>query len=98
MRCFRLKTPALVLLIGLLAVITLILILPNVDLLDAAFHRNTSPLGLHAYFHSLPHLNVSSTLVSLVLVLAGSRRFESRDLTSLAFVEPLRILHHSLRC
>lgn len=48
MGSFTIRPLGLVVLLGFLAVITLILILPQVDLLDTAFQRNTSPLAIHA--------------------------------------------------
>jgi hypothetical protein len=51
---FRLKPTRLLLLLGVLATITLVLVLPQIDLLDTAFQRNSSPLALRAHFHSAP--------------------------------------------
>jgi hypothetical protein len=39
---------------GLLVIIFLILVLPQVDLLDTAFHRGSSPVALKARFTSAP--------------------------------------------
>jgi hypothetical protein len=39
---------------GLLVVIFLILVLPQVDLLDTAFHRGSSPVALKARFTAAP--------------------------------------------
>lgn len=56
----RLSTTGWVILLGVLAVIVLIVILPQVDLLDTAFHRNTSPLGIRAACTSAPSTTLSA--------------------------------------
>ena len=43
---------------GLLVIIFLILVLPQVDLLDTAFHRDSSPVALKAQFTSAPAFDV----------------------------------------
>jgi hypothetical protein len=95
---FRIKAPALVLLLGLLAVITLILVLPDVDLLDTAFQRNTSLVALRAYFHSVLQFRSTAALLCFFLSLAISLRAWKGQLFIRALAEPLQILHHSLRC
>jgi hypothetical protein len=50
-RSFLLSRSALFLLIAVLGVITIILILPDIDLPDTAFHRNTSPLAIREQSH-----------------------------------------------
>jgi hypothetical protein len=95
---FRVKAPALVLLLGLLAVVTLILVLPDVDLLDTAFQRNTSPVSLRAHFHSVPQFRSSASLFCFFLGLAISLRPWEKQLFIRDLAEPLHILHHSLRC
>jgi|SRR5215472_12739198 len=95
---FRIRRPALVLLLGLLAVITIILVLPDVDLLDTAFQRNTSPIALRAHFHSVPQFRSTATIFCFFLSLAISLRPWERQLFIRALAEPLQILHHSLRC
>jgi hypothetical protein len=56
-RSFTLSRFALFLLIAVLGVITIILILPDIDLPDTAFHRNTSPLAIRAQSHHAPNAN-----------------------------------------
>lgn len=48
----KISTATWVVLLGTLAVIVLIVVLPQVDLLDTAFHRNTSPLSIRARVNS----------------------------------------------
>jgi len=96
---FILKPSALTLLLGLLAVITIVLLLPQVDLLDTAFQRNTSPLALRALGTSAP---LVAALVPLFRFSSGmdvSFRSEDRDLpTHILLNEPLQILKQSFRC
>jgi hypothetical protein len=49
---------------GLLVIIFLILVLPQVDLLDTAFHRNSSPVALKAQFTSAPVFDVIAAVTS----------------------------------
>jgi len=96
---FNVKPSTLVVLVGVLAVITLILVLPQVDLLDTAFQRSTSPLAIRAHSISASQFSTATTIVSF----AGSTQVQSflrtekqsaRALTG----ESLQILNHSLRC
>jgi len=98
MQSFQLKSPALVLLLGVFAVITVLLVLPDVDPLDTAFQRNTSPLALHSRSHSIPQFELSTAPVRLVGVAGTSLGVETRDLPIPALAEFLQVLHHSFRC
>lgn len=98
MNSFRIKAPALVLLLGLLAVVTLILVLPDVDLPDTAFQRNTSPIALCAHFHSVPQFRSTATLLSLFLSIGISLLVCNRVRFLRVLARHLQILHHSLRC
>ena len=49
---------------GLLVIIFLILVLPQVDLLDTAFHRDSSPVALKAQFTSAPVFDVIAAVTS----------------------------------
>ena len=66
----RISSAAWVVLLGTLAVIVLIVVLPDVDLLDTAFHRNTSPLGIRASGTSAPSASLSASLFRLIPSLA----------------------------
>jgi hypothetical protein len=97
-RPYRPKLPAVALLVGLLAVIILIVVLPDVDLLDTAFPRNTSPSALYSHSHSNSQLVLSSTSIWLVLALSPSFDLKTRELSDHTLVESLQVLHHSFRC
>ena len=45
---WRIKSPALVILSSLVFIMLLIVVLPDVDLPDTAFHQGTAPLVVHA--------------------------------------------------
>jgi hypothetical protein len=59
----RISAAKWVVLLGTLAVIVLIVVLPQVDLLDTAFHRNTSPLSIRARLNA-PAFSVLSAVLS----------------------------------
>jgi hypothetical protein len=93
---FTISRPALILLLGVLAVITLVLVLPQVDLLDTAFQRNTSPLALRARVTSVPLVLISAPplLLGCVAVALRDRREQSRAVA----IESEQIPEYSLRC
>ena len=96
MGSFTIKRPALLLLLGILAIITLILILPQVDLLDTAFQRNTSPLALRARV-TFPPLLLIPAFVTLLAAIATI--FMRRGEQALAVARESRaVAKYSLRC
>jgi len=98
MRRWTIKPGALLILMGVLSVIVLILILPQVDLPDTAFHRGTSPV--------VAHLRVSASPLLLAVRPGGqpadSAGPEESQLQHLWFSPStssfIPILHQSLRC
>lgn len=96
---WNVKTWALLVLGGLAFLMLLILILPDVDLPDTAFHRGTAPVVVHANATSAPApVMVASALplqstVSYVLAWHRSSEF---DLTLEPNLRP--ILLRSIRC
>jgi hypothetical protein len=85
-----------VLLLALLALITLILVLPDVDLPDAAFQRNSSPSAIRS------HSQVSPLLCAVHI-----RRLATSEATNLAgtessfntlIAESPKNLSYALRC
>lgn len=84
------------LLLGLLAVITLVLVLPQVDL-DFAFPRGTSPY--------VARTRITFALLVLILPsfsglghLATARQDRGGTLAVYGMAQSLHILQHSLRC
>jgi len=60
---WKVKAPALILLSGLVCIMLLIVVLPDVDLPDTAFHRGTEPLVVHARANAAPPLVAMAPLV-----------------------------------
>ena len=98
MRSFYLNPLPSLLLIVLLGIIAVVLIVPEVDLPDTAFHRNSSPLAIRASSHQ----------VSQSYSNAGQFRFSFapedttlprrvREIYALS-PEPLPSQHINLRC
>jgi|SRR2546423_10248807 hypothetical protein len=98
-RSFNLKPSALLLLLGLLTVITLIVVLPDIDPLDTAFQRNTSPLALRAGSIAKPQMSLASSVFACVISpnmrVARERRVQP---ARMLLNEPLEILIRSFRC
>jgi len=86
------------LLLAVLANIALVLVLPQVDLLDTAFHGNTSPLAVHARATSS---RAALTFASTWLFNSPEARAEVRrehKLSARSLPNSLLILNRSLRC
>jgi len=89
---------ALILLMAFLVIIVVILILPDIDLMDTAFHRDTAPVLEHSRATSAPSL---LTVRILTPTLFSAEAAESNlEQTSLSHstLQSLPILHQSLRC
>ena len=86
------------LLLGVLTVIVLVLVLPQVDLLDTAFHGGTAPILVHTRGTAKPAFQTLPGLLVLVLSLAGLtiQRTERRSLRFAT--HEVRILNHCFRC
>jgi hypothetical protein len=96
---WTIKPSCLFVLMTLLFLMVLILVLPEVDLPDTAFHRGTAPVDVHAQVTSTPALLSVSTVVPFSFpAQTASRRREH----SLVFAHTgssfLPLLHRSLRC
>src|SRR5579863_1523350 len=96
---WTIKPSRLFVLMTLLFLIVLILVLPEVDLPDTAFHRGTAPVDVHAQVTSAPTLLSASTLVpfSFSPQTALRRREHSLAFAHIGF-SFLPLLHRSLRC
>ena len=100
MRRWALKPFTLATLLGVLSVIVLVLVLPQADLLDTAFHRGTAPSVLHSRSCSRP-ATVARVMVSLQKLFSWQDLESRRELGSFpAHSTPglLPILHPPLRC
>ena len=97
MGSFSLKPAALTLLLGLLAVIALVLVLPQVDLDDFAFPRGTSPFVARARVTFAPLVLILGLFLR-VGHLAFGRQDRGGKLSAYGIAQSLHILQHSLRC
>ena len=89
---------ALVLLMGFLVLIVVILILPDIDLLDTAFHRGTAPVLEHSRVTSAPSLLTVRILAPLMFSREPAEAQLERAFLSHSTLQSLPILHQSLRC
>jgi hypothetical protein len=85
-------------LLGVLTVIVLVLVLPQVDLLDTAFHSGTAPIAVHARATAKPHFQTLSCLFVFFLSAAGVaiQRYDTQLLTG--GIREFQILNHCFRC
>jgi hypothetical protein len=96
---WTIKPSCLFVLMTLLFLIVLILVLPEEDLPDTAFHRGTAPVDVHAQGTSAPALLSVNTVVSFTFSAQTALRRREHCLvfahTGSSF---LPLLHRSLRC
>jgi hypothetical protein len=99
MRNWTIKSGALLVLLGLLTVILLVLVLPQVDLLDTAFQLGTSPVTVHSQATAGPVVSTANVAAnSLVFIGNGHAQVESAHPTGSAAPNFLPILLRSIRC
>jgi len=96
---WTIKPGALFVLIGLLTVILLVLVLPQVDLLDTAFQRGTSPVTVHNQATSSP-IVIPASFAANSLVSVGNRGMQIETAHPAGSAAPnfLPILLRSIRC
>lgn len=96
---WKIKTPALAILVGLIFVMLLIVVLPDVDLPDIAFHGGTAPVVMHAHVTRAPNL-VHIAVASPTPNLNHALRVQPLSLASAASIPPnfRPILLRSIRC
>ncbi|MGH9500195.1 MAG: hypothetical protein ACRD3L_13725 [Terriglobales bacterium] len=95
----KISTFAWFVLLGTFAIMLLIVVLPDVDLQDTAFHSNTSPLVIHARATSAPSSAVSASLFHLASVFKERGKFQGHgDLTGRDAHKFIADLTHCLRC
>ena len=86
-------------LLGTLAIIVLIVVMPDVDLLDTAFHSNTSPLVIHSRGTSAPSGAMSVSLFQLASAFkANGNSHRPADFSGRATHSFITDLTHCLRC
>ena len=98
MRHWTISRLSVCLLLGALIVIVLVLVLPQVDLLDTAFHGGTAPILVHARGTAKPTFQTSPRLLVLVLSLAGLTIQRTERLPLGFTIHEVRIVNHCFRC
>ena len=98
MRLFKSKSPVLLIVIALLGIIVGVLILPDVDLPDTAFHRNSSLQVLRALSHQVPPTS-ANVGQHVSFHFSGTSVFPRQVHETRAwYANDLPIQHKSLRC
>jgi len=96
---WTIKPSYLFVLMTLLFLIVVILILPEVDLPDTAFHGNSAPVDVHSRVTSAPNfLSVGTLLPFGFSAHPTSHRREHSLVFAHASSSFLPLLHRSLRC
>jgi hypothetical protein len=99
MKRWRISPLCLFVLLGVLTVILLVLVLPQVDLLDTAFQRNTAPVAIHVQATSAPALSIVNIPAHFSIAIQGSEyHSENKLLSAQATPKFLLVLHCSIRC
>jgi hypothetical protein len=99
MKRWRISPLSLFVLLGVLTVILLVLVLPQVDLLDTAFQRNTAPVAIHVQATSAPALSIVNIPAHFSIAIQGTEYHSENRLVSVqATPKFLLILHCSIRC
>ncbi|HEV2468600.1 MAG TPA: hypothetical protein VGS78_05365 [Candidatus Sulfotelmatobacter sp.] len=96
---WKIKTPALLILVGVIFLMLLIVVLPDVDLPDIAFHGGTAPVVVHAHATRAPN-SVNIAVASPTPNLDHALRFQLPGWASSASIPPnfRPILLRSIRC
>jgi hypothetical protein len=89
---------AVLLLLGVLTVIVLVLVLPQVDLLDTAFHSGTAPIVVHARGTAKPAFQTLPDLSVFCLSAAGIAVQRSERLVLTTGIRKVQLLNHCFRC
>ena len=95
---WSIKRGPVVLLCFVLLVILLVLILPQVDLLDTAFHLGTAPIVIHSQSIAPPLFHVLLLSLTFSLSLNGYSRQDYQRRFSFESVRGFEIVHQSFRC
>jgi hypothetical protein len=89
---------SLAVLLGALIVIALVLVLPQVDLLDTAFHLGTAPILIHSQGTAKPAFQVLSALFIFFLFATGVADQRSENRLLMIGIHEVQILQHCFRC
>ncbi len=96
---WTLKRSSVLLLVGVFAAMLVIVVAPDWDLPDTAFHRGTAPLVVHARATSAPAWATAPAPFNLPTRAEAHHHFhESRAFALFSAPNFLPIFHRSLRC
>lgn len=87
-----------ILLIAVLLVIALVLVLPQVDLLDTAFHLGTAPILIHSQGTAKPAFQILPALFIFLLFATGVADQRSENRLLIIGIHEVQILQHCFRC
>lgn len=98
MNRWNISRRALLVLACALVVITLVQVLPQVDLLDTAFHLGTAPIVIHSQATDGPVLQSACHSLNIFLLTHGNTLEIYRQRVFLANTHEFEVLHHTFRC
>lgn len=98
MRQWNISKCAVLLLLGVLSVIVLVLVLPQVDLLDTAFHLGTAPLVVHSQVNAKPSFAILLGLVACLLLATGRTEHHGVQRWIPIRAHKVQVLNHEFRC
>ena len=98
MRHWTINWQSVFLLLGVLTVIVLVLILPQVDLLDTAFHSGTGPIAVHARGTEKPAFQSIPGLFIFFLSAVGIAVQRSEWVLLRTGIREVQVLNHCFRC
>jgi hypothetical protein len=96
---WTIKPSVIAALLGVLCVVLMVLVLPDVDLPDAAFHGGSAPAVVHARSVSPPgFLTVAALIPFSFSARPLGHRWAESGLSAHSSVDSIPILHRALRC
>ena len=96
---WNIKLSTLLILSGVVFLMLLIVVLPDVDLPDTAFHRGTGPAAIHALATAAPTVVTVAAVYRFPIAKEGYRPFyRAGDLISIPAPKTRPILLRSIRC
>ena len=96
---WRIKPSVLVALLGVLSMVLLVLVLPDFDLPDAAFHGGSAPVVVHSRSVTAPgFVTVAAIILFDVSTYTLGQRWADTTTSARSSVDSLPILHRALRC
>ena len=96
---WNIKLSTLLILSGVVFLMLLIVVLPDVDLPDTAFHRGTGPIAIHALATAAPTVVTVAAVYRFPVANEGYRPFyRAGDLIKIPAPKTRPILLRTIRC